>query len=66
MPADGEALGCDMGSATGRRFLRGPRATGFLYIKRELMMQLEPPMIDHCAAPWVARNRYPLRDDARR
>jgi cysteine desulfurase/selenocysteine lyase len=66
LPADVEALGCDMLSATGRKFLRGPRATGFLYIKRELMLQLEPPMIDHFAAPWVARNRYQLRDDARR
>ena len=66
MAADIEALGCDMLSATGRKFLRGPRATGFLYIKRELMLQLEPPMIDHFAAPWVARNRYQLRDDARR
>jgi cysteine desulfurase/selenocysteine lyase len=66
MVVDVAALGCDMFSATGRKFLRGPRGTGFLYVRRALLQRLEPPMIDHHAAPWVARDRYQLRDDARR
>ena len=66
MPADVEVLGCDMLSATGRKFLRGPRGTGFLYVCQNLMEQLEPPMIDHFAAPWVTRDSYELRCDARR
>lgn len=66
MPVDVEALGCDMLSATGRKFLRGPRGTGFLYVRRALLETIEPPMIDHFSALWVARDRYELRNDARR
>lgn len=66
MPVDVEALGCDMLSATGRKFLRGPRGTGFLYVRRDLLRSLEPPMIDHFSAVWVARDRFELRGDARR
>ncbi|MCK1360079.1 aminotransferase class V-fold PLP-dependent enzyme [Bradyrhizobium sp. 199] len=66
MAVNVEALGCDMLSATGRKFLRGPRGTGFLYVRRAMLQKLEPPMIDHFAAPWVSRDEYRLRDDARR
>lgn len=66
MPADVAALGCDFLSATGRKFLRGPRGSGFLYIRREWMQRLEPVVIDHFAAPWTAPDAYTLRPDARR
>ena len=66
LPIDVAALGCDMLSATGRKFLRGPRGTGFLYVRQSLLALLEPPMIDHFAAPWIGRDRYELRPDARR
>lgn len=63
---DVAAIGCDMLSAPGRKFLRGPRGTGFLYVREALLETLEPPMIDHFGAPWVAADRYRLREDARR
>ena len=66
MPVDVAKIRCDMLSGTGRKFLRGPRGTGFLYVRRGLLQHLEPPMIDHFGAPWVSRDRYELRGDARR
>jgi selenocysteine lyase/cysteine desulfurase len=66
MPINVEALGCDMLSTTGRKYLRGPRGTGLLYVRRSVLERLEPPFVDLHAAEWVARDRLVLRPDARR
>ena len=66
LPVDVEAIGCDILSATGRKFLRAPRGTGFLYVRKELIAELEPPFLDMHAAAWQPDGSYTMRDDARR
>ncbi|MFN8471026.1 MAG: aminotransferase class V-fold PLP-dependent enzyme [Anaerolineae bacterium] len=66
MPIDVQAIGCDMLSATSRKYLRGPRGMGFLYIRGDLCRRLEPPLLDLHAARLVDPQTYRLRDDARR
>lgn len=66
MPVDVGAIGCDMLSATARKFLRGPRAVGFLYVRRSMLERIDPPFLDLYAAEMVAPDRYVVRPDARR
>lgn len=59
-------IGCDLLSVTGRKFLRAPRGTGFLYASRRLTETLEPPFLDLHSAVWTAPGSYTIRSDARR
>ncbi len=60
-----DSLGCDMLTGTGRKYLRGPRGTGFLYLKESCRELLEPAEIDLHSAAWTAKNSYEIRKDAR-
>ncbi|MFC4272959.1 aminotransferase class V-fold PLP-dependent enzyme [Sneathiella chungangensis] len=66
IPVDVETIGCDMLSVTGRKYLRGPRGTGFLYVRKGFMDKLEPPFLDMHGAEWTSVDGYEMRADARR
>jgi cysteine desulfurase / selenocysteine lyase len=63
---DVNTLGCDMLCATGRKYLRGPRGTGFLYVRDAMLARMEPPLLDLRAATWVSEGQYEVRSDARK
>ena len=66
MPVDMGRIGCDVLSATGRKFLRGPRATGFLVVSERMLDELEPFPLDLHAATWTTLEDYELAAGAAR
>ncbi len=66
LPLDIAELGVDALSATGRKWLRGPRGTGFLYVRPGLVSELEPGRLDLHSAQWTAPEDYRLAADATR
>ena len=65
LPVDVRAIGCDVLTATGRKWLRGPRGTGLLWVRRGLLETLEPPGIDGVSGTWTS-DGYMLNDDGTR
>ncbi len=66
MPIDVEAIGCQALAATGRKYLRAPRGTGFLWVAGEWMERIEPTFLDQHAGDWVADESYVVHSDGRR
>jgi selenocysteine lyase/cysteine desulfurase len=65
-PVDVQKIGCHMLSATGRKYLRAPRGTGFLYVNRHKTDTLTPPFPDLHSADWISEEEYEFRTDARK
>jgi selenocysteine lyase/cysteine desulfurase len=59
-------IGCDVLSGTGRKFLRGPRGTGFLYVRKGIIDQIDPPFIDLRSATWTGANSFEFAEGAKR
>ncbi len=64
MQVNFDQIGCDMATGTGRKFLRGPRGIGFLYINEKARRLIDPVVLTNQAACWSATDRYDLRTDA--
>jgi len=64
-PLNVEEIGCDQLCATSRKWLRGPRGLGMLYVRSEIMGQLNPPFPDVRAAVWEEPYRFRWPPDAR-
>lgn len=67
MPVDVSRLSCDYLAATARKFLRGPRGLGFLYVSdRVLQAGAYPLLVDMHGATWTEADSFELTPDARR
>lgn len=66
IPIDVQQVGCDVLAATGRKFLRGPRATGFLYVRGDRLPEMHPSVVDVHSATWTGPNSYDIAPTARR
>jgi selenocysteine lyase/cysteine desulfurase len=66
LPVDVDEIGCDVLSATGRKYLRAPRGTGFLYVRRSLAEAIEPAGADLVGARWTGPQTYELAAGAQR
>jgi selenocysteine lyase/cysteine desulfurase len=67
LPIDVDDIHCDFLSATARKFLRGPRGLGFLFVSdRMLDSGAHPVLIDMHGATWSETDQFVLTPDARR
>ncbi len=66
IPMDVREIGCDALSVTGRKYLRGPRGTGFLYVREGLIAELQPPFLDLHAAKWTGPDTFEIDPTAKR
>ena len=67
LPVDVHAIGCHFLSSTFRKFLRGPRGAGFLFVSDQLLNgDMYPLFIDMRGATWTEENDFQPAADAKR
>ncbi|MGW0653859.1 aminotransferase class V-fold PLP-dependent enzyme, partial [Streptomyces umbrinus] len=66
LPVDAQEMHCGIVVATGRKFLRGPRGTGLLYVDPELRARTRPAAPDVRGAEWSSAYQYEVVPGARR
>ncbi|KWZ45211.1 aminotransferase [Burkholderia savannae] len=66
LDTDFQRIGCDLLTAAGRKFLRGPRGTGFAIVSQRWLDRLGEHPIDLHAAEVLACDRHRLHDDSAR
>ena len=65
-PVDVTEVGCDLLTGTARKFLRGPRGTGFLYVRSEVLDRLDPAVVEIAAATWDGGRGFHWAEGAQR
>ena len=65
-PVDVTELGCDLLTGTGRKYLRGPRGTGFLWVRSGIIDRLDPFVVEIRSATWDGARGFTWFDGARR
>ena len=63
---DVNELNCDFLCGTGRKYLRGPRGTGFLYARESRLSEMEPAVVDLHSVQWQSPQSYAIQDNAKR
>ena len=67
MPVDVNELNCDFLAATSRKFLRGPRGMGFLYVSDQMLDRNPCPLFpDTHGARWITPGNFELEPGAKR
>lgn len=65
IPVDVQAIQCDFLSTTSRKYIRGPRGLGFLYVNKNILPKLNPIYLDMLYAEWNSPDAYQLRRSAK-
>ncbi|MGI3166975.1 aminotransferase class V-fold PLP-dependent enzyme [Pseudooceanicola sp. 200-1SW] len=65
LPVDVNRIGCDVLSAAGRKGLRGPKGSGFLFVREGFLEELMPRPMNLRAASLVAGEVVQRRDGGR-